>query len=278
MNTFDSGKTTLAINLGEVLQAQGQKVEYFKPISGHNYWMRYEHTKRCFDAGLLASKDAMDVRSKLSTRAELALSNPIHSLFVPAQSRRPLKNVTSTLGIAGWSSVLVAERFSMPENGSIDTSVLLAEDLVESEEVIIDLEDIGKLTREASVIPIRSFEDAQQFEFQHFENHVSASFAEVEKLADWVVIESFNDSPWPWDGLTTVDAVLVAGPGVVFSYDPEKFRKASYLMSRGGLPIREVTFNRIVDLIRPLVHLRRKPGIALGPHQVDRLLDVHGKE
>jgi predicted P-loop ATPase/GTPase len=107
---------------------------------------------------------------------------------------------------------------------------------------------------------------------------VSASFAEVEKLADWVIIESFNDSPWPWDGLTTVDAVLVAGPGVVFSYDPEKFRKASYLMSRGRLPIREVTFNRIVDLIRPLAHLRRKPGTDLTSDEVNRVVNVHGKE
>ena len=278
MNPFDSGKTQLAKSIGESILASGQSVEYFKPISGHNYWNNYEHTKRCFEEGLLASKDAMDVRAHLNLSSELALANPIHTLFAPARSERPLKNVMSTLGLAGWSSVLVAERFSIPDNGKIDTTVLLAEELVEMEEVIVEFEEIGKLTRGAGILPISNFEDAQRFEFQHFENHVSKSFEVIEKPADWVIIESFNDSPWPWDGLTVVDAVLVTGPGVVFTYNPERFRKAAYLMSRGGLPIREVTFSRIVDLLLPLTHLRRRPEDGLTSDDMDLLLNVDGKE
>ncbi|NIR15837.1 MAG: hypothetical protein GWN86_18670, partial [Desulfobacterales bacterium] len=67
----------------------------------------------------------------------------------------------------------------------------------------------------------------------NFEGYVSESFVEVEKAADVVIIEGFNDAAWPWDGLETVDSVLLVSPAHVFAYEPEKFRKAAYLMNRG---------------------------------------------
>ncbi|MHA1769820.1 MAG: hypothetical protein ACTSV3_08250 [Candidatus Thorarchaeota archaeon] len=278
MNPFDSGKTQLAASIAENLLETGDRVEYFKPVSGHNYWLRYDHTKKCMESGLLASKDASTVRSIMNPKSELALSNPVHSLFVPAALERPLKNITNTLGLAGWSSVLVLERFSKPVGSGIDTTVLVADELMDSEKVIISHEEVGRLTRGASIVSVRSFEDVQRFEYEHFEEHVSKSFKIVESLADTVIIEGFNDSPWPWDGLETVDSVLVVGPGHVFVYNPEKFRKATYLMSRGGLPIREVTFYRINDLLRPEAIIRRAPGTDLTAEELRIMLDFHRKE
>ena len=86
-------------------------------------------------------------------------------------------------------------------------------------------------------------------------------------------------SAWPWDGLDSVDAVLVVGPAHVFSYDPEKFKKAVYLMIRGQLPTREVTFGRISDLLKPIKRLEVIPETDLTSFELKELgLDFHTRK
>ncbi|MFX1559671.1 MAG: hypothetical protein ACFFBL_03720, partial [Promethearchaeota archaeon] len=136
----------------------------------------------------------------------------------------------------------------------------------------IKQEEVGMLTMGAAIIPINDLEGVQEFERLNFEKHVSKSFFEVEKSADVVIIEGFNDAAWPWDGLEAVDTVLLIGPAHVFSYDPEKFRKATYLMNRGNLPIREVTFRRISDLVKPLDRLEIKPDTKPSKDELEHFL------
>jgi predicted P-loop ATPase/GTPase len=259
MNSYDSGKTQFAIQLSKFLSAEGHRIEYFKPLSGHNYWYNYEHTRKCLEGGFLASKDAMKVREFLKPKSPIELANPVHSLFVPMWLEKPLQTMTNTLGLAGSSSILTMERFSRPADCGIDSTVLVAQNLVESDRLIIKEEEVGMLTRGAAIVPIANLKEVQDFERLNFEEHVSESFSEVEKSAEVVIIEGFNDTAWPWDGLDKVDVVLLVSPAHVFSYDPERFRKAAYLMNRGNLPIREVPFGRISDLLKPLDRLEIRP-------------------
>ncbi len=263
MNPFDSGKTELSVLLVRALTQAGHSVEYFKPVSGHNYWLQHEHTRRCLEQGMLLSRDAARVREEFKPRTNALLSNPIHTLYVPARTSKPLKAPANTLALAGWSSVLVMQRFSRPMSGKVDSTMLVAERLVEEEDVILTYEDLGRLSHDTSVIEVDSLESVQTYEKEHFETTVKESFREVEKQADAVIIEGFNDSAWPFDQLDSVDSVLVTGPGHVYAYDPEKFRRASFMMNRGDLPIREVTFSRVVDLLRPKRLLRLRPGTDL---------------
>ena len=145
-NSFDSGKTRFAIELGKHLKDSGQSVGYFKPISGHNYWYNHEHTKQCLDTGKLVSKDASRAKEALDITMDLFLMNPVHSLFVPARIERPLQNIRSSLGLAGASSVLVMQRFSRPVGNGFDTTMLIAYSLIEEERVIIDFDEMGKLS------------------------------------------------------------------------------------------------------------------------------------
>ena len=261
-NSFDSGKTRFAINLGKHLKDSGQSVGYFKPVSGHNYWYNHEHTKQCLDSGKLVSKDATHAKDELGISTDLFLINPIHSLFVPARIERPLQNIRSSLGLAGASSILVMQRFSRPVGDGFDTTVLVAETLVENEGVIIGLDEVGKLTHNSSIFSADNIETFQEFENQHFENHVSEAFAEIEKTVDTIIIESFNDSAWPWENLTEVDHVLVLTPAHVFRYDPERFRKGTFLYHRGR-PIREISFAKMSDLLKPTSVADIKPGAEL---------------
>ncbi len=270
-NSFDSGKTRLAVGLGKSLIGSGQSVEYFKPVSGHNYWYSHEHTRRCLEIGKLVSKDASHVKKELNLKNDLYLMNPIHSLFVPARIERPLQNLPSSLGLTGGSSILVMQRFSRPVDDEFDTTMLIADSLVEEERVIIGLEETGKLSHNSSIFSAHNLETFQEFEQQHFENHVSQSFAEIEKSAENIIIESFNDAAWPWENLVEVDHVLVVTPGHIFGYDPERFRKATFLYHKGRLPIREVTFSRMTDLLKPINRVEIEPSSEL---DCDKLLKL----
>jgi predicted P-loop ATPase/GTPase len=189
--------------------------------------------------------------------------NPIHSLFVPARVGRPLENIRSTLGLAGASSVLVMQRFSRPIEDGFDTTMLVADVLVEEERVIIEFDEMGKLSHNSSILSADTLEKFQEFENQHFESHVSEAFAEIENTADNIIIESFNDSAWPWENLAMVDHVLVLTPGHVFSYDPERFRKATFLYHKERFPIREVSFTKMSDLLKPTHRVDIKPDSRL---------------
>lgn len=276
IHSFESGKTELAKRMVAAFSYSSQSVEYFKPLSGHNYWYQYEHTKACLKEGVLVSKDAIDVRTTFSPKSPVELANPVHNLFVPLRIEKPLQTLRNTLGLSGSSSILTMERFSRPTSSGIDTTVLLAQGLVEEERLMIGLDDVGKLTKDAAIWEVNNLEAVQDFENNNFETHVSESFKYIEGLSEVVIIEGFNDAAWPWDDLESVDVVLVVGPGHVFSYDPEKFRKAAYLMKRGQLPIRGVTFGRISDLLKPINRIELTPETNLTSFDVEELgLDFH---
>ena len=271
MNTFDSGKTQVALMMSRTLAESGYSIEYFKPLSGHNYWYHYEHTKFCLESGILVSMDALRVRKFLEPKSPIELANPTHALYVPMKLEKPLQTMTNTLGLAGASSVLTMKRFSRPVGSGVDTTILVADKLLEEDILIINQQEVGKLSKGAAIQSVDSFEEIQEYENSNFEKHVTDSFAAVERLTDITIIEGFNNAAWPWDGLDEADAVLLVAPAHVFSYDPKKFRKAAYMMKWGNLPINEVTFGRISDLLRPFARVQIKPESKLTLQQLEHL-------
>ncbi|MHA3963859.1 MAG: hypothetical protein AM325_009980 [Candidatus Thorarchaeota archaeon SMTZ1-45] len=271
MNSFDSGKTQFAVKLSRTLTENGYSIEYFKPLSGHNYWYKYDHTQLCLRKGIIVSADAIEVRSAFESKQPIELANPVHSLFVPMKLERPLQNLPNTLGLAGANSILTMERFSRPDNSDIDTTVLVAQQLLEDEQLIISQEEAGMLTKGAAILSISNLEEVQEFERLNFERYVSDAFTKLERSVDIVIIEGFNNAAWPWDGLGSVDSVILISPGNIFSYDPERFKKAAYLMNRGNLPIREVTFGRISDLLKPTSHLEIRPDTNISVNEIEKL-------
>ncbi|TXT55921.1 MAG: hypothetical protein BAJATHORv1_30304 [Candidatus Thorarchaeota archaeon] len=277
MLSFESGKTHVAKQLAARFHSEGLKVEYFKPISGHNFWYRYEHSKQCIEREQLVSKDATRVREiiKPSTAAEMA--NPIHRLFVPMIITRPGEILHNTLGLAGWDSIFAIQRFSTPQENGITHVFLVARSLIDQDNLIIRSEDIRSLVGENKVIPVENMEQVQNFENAYYETTVDSAFRRVERDSDVVIIESFNDSIWPWEGLDNVDQVYVIGPGQMFRYDPEKFRKASFLMHREPAPIRSVTLGRISDLMKPLERISLHLGTGIDKVYMDKIVVMSNK-
>ncbi len=252
MNTFDSGKTTFARLVADSVSKSGSSVEYFKPLSAHNFWYSFSHTQSCVRREMLFSYDVTTVRSVIGSNVHEFVSNPIHRMYVPTVSEKPFSSVASTLGLAGWDSVISMQRFSTPNESGVVSTTLVAESLIEEGRLILTPGEADRLTRGTKKIAISSFEDIREFENTHYEEYVSDAFSAVENVADLVIIESFNDTVWTWEGLDYVDLALVIGPGQVFQYDPKRLRKAALLQRRPNMPIREVTFSRIADLVKPM--------------------------
>lgn len=254
MNTFDSGKTTYARLVANSVSKSGSSVEYFKPLSAHNYWYSFSHTQSCLRREMLFSYDVATVRGVIGSKVHEFVSNPIHRMYAPTVSEKPFSGVASTLGLAGWDSVISMQRFSTPDESGAVSTTLVADALIQEGRLMLTPEEADRLTRGTKKIGILSFEDIREFENAHYEEYVSDAFSAVESVADLVIIESFNDTVWTWEGLDYVDVALAIGPGQVFQYDPKRLRKAAMLQKRSNMPIREVTFSRIADLVKPIKH------------------------
>ncbi len=271
INTFDSGKTNLAIQLCQALRGKDRKVEYFKPVSGHNYWYRYDHTKDCIQKGQLVSYDAVRTRQRIDSRVPIQVANPVHTLWVPSKIERPGRTQFSTLGLAGWDAFFGMQRLTRPDNAELHSTFVVAKQLIEDQSILLTWGETKNLVDGDDYIPVASLERAQEIERELFEDTVNASFAAIKKISDTVVIESFNDSVWPWERLGRVDKVFAVGPGQMFTYSPEKIRKAAFLTHRGDAPIREVTFSRIADLVLPEKRYQLKPEVGLSDSDIEEV-------
>ncbi len=271
MSSFDSGKTTFAGLLIDEIRQYSKSIEYFKPISAHNYWQRFAHTQQLLEQKRIFSADLASIKTKINSQKDEYILNPVHRLYVPTSSERPLSNLPGTLGLAGPDSIIALQRFSWPAGKEVRSTALVAEHLVKRGDLLLTYEQLQVLTLGIEKEAVNSLEEIQQYENENLENYVSSSFSHVEDGTDVVVIESFNDTAWIWEGLDSVDLVLVVGPGQVFSYEPERFRKAAFLQKLPSMPIREVTFRRVNDLLKPL---SRDTWSPLGLETTDMLSGV----
>ncbi|MFW9909903.1 MAG: hypothetical protein ACFFEF_15150 [Candidatus Thorarchaeota archaeon] len=271
MNSFDSGKTVLSRLLAESLLQFGHNVEYFKPLSGHNYWYRYDHTRECIDNSALVSRDAIQVRGVLKSSVAIEIANPIHSLLVPMILSQPKDIIRAGISLGGWDSVLAMQRFTRLQEKKPISITFVAQNLIESGALLLNKVEMSALAAKTEMVPFESFEEIESYSNTMLEPILTDSLHIIEREADVVIIEGFNDSVWPWEGLESVDYLFVTGPGHVFAYDPERFRKASFLVKYNSQPIREVPFSRVNDMINPIRGVHLRPQDALTTTQLGQL-------
>jgi predicted P-loop ATPase/GTPase len=206
----------------------------------------------------------MKLRKHYSSKVHIYTTNPVHSLYVPARIKRPSQvYLTTTLALAGWDAILAMKRISQSSDNGIRSVILTANSLVTDDLLIISSEEVDKLSSSSEIVPVTTMEELYAFEQQCLESMIQTSFEYLENSTDVILIESFNNSAWPWEELDNVDKVFTIGPGHLFQYDPERFRKATFMLQRGSLPIREVTTSRVDDLLKPISHLPLLPSKSL---------------
>ena len=90
----------------------------------------------------------------------------------------------------------------------------------------------------------------------------------VEKDKDIVIIEAFNDTVWPWQKLENVDMVMAVRPGELIFYSPERVKKAVRVSDNKRNRIREITFSRVSEYLKPENHILLKPRIGLDQNDI----------
>ncbi len=251
MNAFDSGKTVVSQQLTRLFNSTGLNTEYFKPMSGHNYWLHFEHSQKCLEEGSLYSYDARKVRNLYSSRLSVEISNPVHRLYVPFKSIAPDQIVFSSLTLGDYDSVFALERITSINRKETKSVYLVAEDLIDTQTLILDSNTIKSLVNSGEKIKVNTLEEVKVYEQNHFNHAVSSCFDAIEENSDLAIIESFNDTVWPWSGIDHVDMVLAVRPGQLASYNPERFKKAVYLLDNSRDRIREITFRRVSEYLKP---------------------------
>jgi len=186
MSSFDSGKTTFAGLLIDSVKQHFNSIEYFKPISAHNYWQRFVHTQQLLEQGRIFSADLASIKSKVKSQKDVYILNPIHRLYVPTSPEKPLLNVPTTLGLAGPDSVIALQRFSWPDDEGVRSMVLVAESLVKQGDLLLTYEEMQMLTDGVEKQAVDSLEEIQHYENTYLEESLTSSFSLVEEGTDQV--------------------------------------------------------------------------------------------
>ncbi|MEM4734816.1 MAG: hypothetical protein QXS20_03780 [Candidatus Thorarchaeota archaeon] len=273
INPFDSGKTTLALQLGSWLVSQGRSVNYFKPVSGHNYWYRHEHTVVCTNERALISADATAFSRAVGSDLPIVLMNPVHTLFVPARLDSRGQPPVSSLGFAGWDSFLVMQRFTNADGENLRSTVLVASHLIDNDTVMLSTDEAMALVGQATVMVVDRLDQFTEFEHHNLNRCVSSCYRRVESCSQIVLIESFNDSVWPWSELDRVDVVIAVGPGNLLEFDADKVKRAVDHLCRPESDIRAVTFPMMREMIRPMRNYRLVPRVGLSAGDLSHLMN-----
>ncbi len=174
MLPFDSGKTTVARQIVKSLCEKGHTVEYLKPVSGHNYWYRFEHTEECLRRKTLFSYDVSRIEPSLNSTVHPLVRNPSHTLYVPARLGLSTRPRFSSLGLAGWESHIVMQRLSRPSSiDKIHSDMLIADSLIDSGTVILTRDEAEVLSTGTTRVSISTIDELQRFESEHLDTYLN---------------------------------------------------------------------------------------------------------
>lgn len=237
-----AGKTTMAKAVCKAL-AKKYRVQFCKPIAGHNSWYHYDHLLNCLAQKKLFSKDAFEVRGELAFDAPIEVINPIDCLF------SPLKYESSLCGSKLSRAVL--ERFALLSNRAIK-NVFLRLGTREMDTVLVDPEALNQLISSAD--KVYELEDWRSMEGELIGRAITSCLGWLKERADVVVVEGHDDRcPVMDDDLSLA---MVVAPGHLAIYEGDEFRRGFYSV----LDLRaEVSVRDVIPLINPLESYEIKP-------------------
>ncbi|MEO2241366.1 MAG: hypothetical protein ABGY09_04760 [Euryarchaeota archaeon] len=232
----DSGKTTASIPLVRALD-----LVPFKPRSGHNVWLHYDHTRRCVELGLPVSRDATRLLSAAEVDLPPTLVNPFHRVWTTPDVAKAVESDVSLRYVSSRPDAYVL----LDRMGN--TVRLYGSDT-----------DLRYLPEETT----RMLENCDRIE----ERAEEPSPEEIYRVIDraWrrvrregpALVESLNNLAVPWPGVLRERGVVVAvGPGVALLYDLRDYARAVETLSAG----REVVTLNVLEVLEPLEVVRLPP-------------------
>lgn len=222
-------------------QREGQSVVGFKPMSSHNYWDHFDHSRTCEALGGLVSRDALSFHEVLADPPEVELLNPYHQVVCPLDWMNAREVGDHYLDEERPG--ILAERLSSPEGG---TTLFLNE----RPEIFVAPGSFVEAVRQRAdrTVAFRTSPVAEGL--AAVEEAVQASFRALTARWESVVIESFSDVAVPLSlQEEDLDLVVSVGGSLVVLTEPAEFGRVQEIV-RGQRMIRFLKYLKPVGVFR----------------------------
>ncbi len=261
MLEFDSGKTTVAKRVIQTIKEMGYSVIPYKPKSGHHYWFKYDHTKKCIDQKRLFSSDIDQLETIAKSGIPYEIINPNHRLAVPARLQSPTEPFAMyNLFLTSWVSIFAIERYSLYKNNTIHNIFLYAKQPIETGVTFLSDEETDALLSNVNeLIVVDSIAQLNSLFYRYYEESIYSTFNYLKGKSDFLIIESFNNLAWPFQEINSVDLVLVVAPGHVFPYSGERFKKAIDYISPDSSKIYTIKAQEAMSYLKSEIPLYLSP-------------------
>ena len=223
LQAYEAGKTTLCKALIHGFKKVGVTLVPFKPHSGISYWTQFDVFQRNLAKSTLLSSDIMELEAVAQSHIPIEVLNPVNRLSGPVLDR----------GLPEEKLVFqefIAERFTYHDglthkniyylNGTVNLSRLR------------DMETFYlKIKRNAhKTYFIRKFEELEEAYSKNFEKATSTCYRRIQDRD--LVVESFNDAAYPFNGAEDCDVVLCVSSNTVLRFEKDKYFEAIELYGR----------------------------------------------
>ncbi|WP_457619711.1 hypothetical protein [Methanopyrus sp.] len=230
----DSGKTTAALPLVSALD-----LVPFKPRSGHNVWLHYDHTRRCVELGLPVSRDVFRLAEVAGVDLPLTTLNPVHRVWTSPDVGAAVNSDVSLRYLSAQTDAYVLM-------DRLDETVFL---YTEGTELRYVPDETMEMTRECEVEEARE-EPAPE----ELRRTIDRAWSRVRKEGP-VLVESLNNMAVPWPGVLKCDGVAVAvGPGTALVYDLKDYARAAETLAGP-----EAVTLSLLEVLEPLEVVRLPP-------------------
>ncbi|RLF03999.1 MAG: hypothetical protein DRK00_07680 [Thermoprotei archaeon] len=255
------GKTALAEGLAAGLRELGFRVGVMKPMGFLDWYRDYPVVREGAEEGMLASREAFEVRLLLGLRDPPELLNPLAGLVVPLnlkafyEYRVPRSFFVYQADIMRRTVVLRVTTFRAGEpvsQGYVNRTLL------EKGLTLLSRDDVRDLLKRVNhVEEVYSPHELAAVAASRAPEAVRSCLAHLSTRYRLIIVEGLGDAAWPLSDLSIdVHAVVAVAPGVAVAYDPERYKLAVKLKAEVS---GEVRLEDIADYLVPRAYFRLPP-------------------
>ena len=229
---FDSGKTWATVGLARYLIERGYNVEVYKPVAGHNLWYSSKGVRYTRKLGVLVGDDVATYIEVLGV-SEPHRVNPIDlALAIPRLRGLDSRSMSEyRLAFQSQDKILTLARFTDPITGNT-THYLVIDNLdkiASSTRKLVEELTLKLKTQKTRLKPLLAFLSSK-----HVAEVLEFGATLLEKQADVLIIESFNNVLEPYGGLLAkTDLIIVVTPGyAIILHDVETVKEIAMRLSQ----------------------------------------------
>ena len=223
LQPYDAGKTTLCKALIYGFKEARITLVPFKPHSGISYWTQFDAFQRSLVKSTLLSSDIIELEAAAESQIPLEVLNPVNRLSGPVLDR----------GIPEEKLVFqefMAERFTY-HDGLTHRNIYYLNGTVNLPR-LRDMQTFYLRTKRNAqkTCFVRKFEDLVEAYSKNFDKATSSCFRRIQNRP--LVVESFNDAAYPFNGAEDCDVVLCVSSNTVLRFEKDKYFEAIELYGR----------------------------------------------